>query len=83
MGIKTTLTKIATNIFRFNLEKTFLRDCKNVSREADIIGVIHDVTNIWTREKLDIKAINLLKLQEEKPSFLVLNKVYKVIIFVF
>nr|XP_023026786.1 GTPase Era, mitochondrial isoform X1 [Leptinotarsa decemlineata] len=60
---------------KYNLQKTFIRDSKNVSKEADIIGVIHDVTNIWTREKLDIKLIKLLDMHKRKPSFLVLNKV--------
>lgn len=60
---------------RFNLEKTFIRDNKKVSQEADIIGVVHDVTNVWTRERLDIKAIKLLEFQKSKPSFLILNKV--------
>lgn len=46
-----------------------------MSREADIIGVVHDVTNVWTRERLDIKALKLLELQQSKPSFLILNKV--------
>lgn len=57
------------------MENTFIRDCKKVSKQADIIGVIHDTTNVYTREKLDIKAIKLLEYQHPKPSFLVLNKV--------
>ncbi|XP_028145382.1 GTPase Era, mitochondrial isoform X1 [Diabrotica virgifera virgifera] len=60
---------------KFNLQKTFIRDYKTVSRDADIIGVIHDVSNIWTRERLDIKIIKLLETQKTKPSFLVLNKI--------
>ncbi|KAJ8959738.1 hypothetical protein NQ314_006162 [Rhamnusium bicolor] len=60
---------------RYNLEKTFIRDTKNVLKLADIIGVIHDVTNYWTRERLDIKIIKLLEMHKEKPSFLVFNKV--------
>ncbi|KAJ8975953.1 hypothetical protein NQ317_011921 [Molorchus minor] len=60
---------------RYNLEKTFIRDCKNVLKQTDVIGVIHDVTNIWTREKLDIKIIKLLDMHKDKPSFLIFNKV--------
>ncbi|EFA08204.1 GTPase Era, mitochondrial-like Protein [Tribolium castaneum] len=60
---------------KFSLEKSFLKDSKSSLREADIIGVIHDASNIWTREKLDIKVIRLLEDNKTKPSFLVLNKV--------
>ncbi|KAG5890727.1 hypothetical protein JTB14_026033 [Gonioctena quinquepunctata] len=60
---------------KYNLQKTFIRDSKNVPKETDIIGVIHDVTNVWTRERLDIKIIKLLEMHKSKPSFLVFNKV--------
>ncbi|VEN55914.1 unnamed protein product [Callosobruchus maculatus] len=60
---------------KYNLEKTFIRDCKNVSKGADMIGVIHDVTNFWTRDRLDIKIIKLLEHHKSKPSFLIFNKV--------
>nr|CAH7725741.1 unnamed protein product [Callosobruchus chinensis] len=40
-----------------------------------MIGVIHDVTNFWTRDRLDIKIIKLLEHHKSKPSFLILNKV--------
>ncbi|CAH1154649.1 unnamed protein product [Phaedon cochleariae] len=59
----------------YNLQKAFIRDGKSVSREADIIGVVHDVANTWTRERLDIKVIKLLEYNKSKPSFLVFNKV--------
>ncbi|KAJ8922984.1 hypothetical protein NQ315_001532 [Exocentrus adspersus] len=60
---------------RYNLEKSFARDSKRVVKEADIVGVVHDVTNVWTREKLDIKVIKLLEYYKNTPSFLVLNKI--------
>jgi GTP-binding protein Era len=60
---------------KFNLEKSFLKDSKSSLRQADIIGVIHDASNVWTREKLDIKVIRLLEENKDKPSFLVFNKV--------
>ncbi|XP_056648126.1 GTPase Era, mitochondrial [Diorhabda sublineata] len=62
---------------KFNLQNTFSRDCRSISKEADIIGVIHDASNIWTREKLDIKIIKILEKHKEKSSFLILNKVDK------
>lgn len=60
---------------RHKLEQSFLKDPKNCLREADIIGVVHDVSHRWTREKLDIKIIELLKEHTDIPSILVLNKV--------
>lgn len=60
---------------RYNLERSFLKDSPNVLRQADIVGVIHDVSNVWMRERLDIKIIKLLLSNPNVPSFLVMNKV--------
>nr|AEE62789.1 unknown [Dendroctonus ponderosae] len=60
---------------RFNLENSFLKDSKRALREADIVGVIHDVSNSHTRDRLDIKIINLLESNKDKPSILILNKI--------
>ncbi|XP_060521710.1 GTPase Era, mitochondrial [Cylas formicarius] len=60
---------------RYKLESTFVRDSKDVLMEADIIGVIHDVSNHFLRDKLDIKIINLLESHRDICSFLVFNKV--------
>ncbi|RZC32905.1 GTPase Era, mitochondrial [Asbolus verrucosus] len=60
---------------KYNLEKTFLRDSKSSLHDADVVGVIHDASNVWTRDKLDIKVIRLLENHKSKPSFLVFNKV--------
>jgi hypothetical protein len=43
--------------------------------EADVIGVVHDVSNTWTRDRLDPKVLRLLYLYPGKHSFLILNKV--------
>lgn len=65
------------NLFfrRYNLERSFLKDCDSSVQETDLIGVVHDASNKWTREKLDIKIISLLERNVKKPSFLILNKV--------
>ncbi|KAJ8943516.1 hypothetical protein NQ318_023026 [Aromia moschata] len=60
---------------RYNLEKSFIKDSKSMLHQVDVIGVIHDVTNIWTRERLDIKIIKLLEMHKKKSSFLIFNKV--------
>lgn len=61
--------------YRYKLEKSFLKDCHSSLMQTDIIGVVHDISNIWTREKLDNKIIKLLEKYQQKPSFLILNKV--------
>lgn len=65
----------STEITKYNLEKTFANDSVNSIEEADIIGVIHDVSNRFTRNRLDPKVLRLLHLYPNKDSFLVLNKV--------
>lgn len=72
---KTSTVILSFNISRFNLENSFLRDSKHALRDADIVGVIHDVSNSHTRDRLDIKIINLLESNKDKPSILILNKV--------
>lgn len=63
------------NSFRHKLERSFIQDSRECLQEADIIGVIHDVSPSWHRDRLDIKIINLLRKYSEKPSLLFLNKV--------
>ncbi|XP_066256284.1 GTPase Era, mitochondrial [Euwallacea similis] len=60
---------------KFKLENSFLKDSKNVLQEADIVGVVHDASNVFTRETLDIKVIRLLEINKNKASFLILNKI--------
>ncbi|KAL4131715.1 hypothetical protein QTP88_008989 [Uroleucon formosanum] len=65
----------STEIAKYNLERTFANDSVNSIEEADIIGVIHDVSNRYTRNHLDPKVLRLLHLYPNKDSFLVLNKI--------
>ncbi|VVC43480.1 Hypothetical protein CINCED_3A022094 [Cinara cedri] len=65
----------STEIKKYNLEKTFANDSTNAIDEADVIGVVHDVSNRYTRNYLDPKVLRLLHLYSTKDSFLVLNKI--------
>lgn len=65
----------STEIAKYNLEKSFANDSVNSIEEADIIGVIHDVSNRYTRNHLDPKVLRLLHLYPNKDSFLILNKI--------
>jgi len=62
-------------IEKYNLEKAFASDTVNAIEDADIIGVIHDVSNRFTRNHLDPKVLRLLHLYPNKDSFLILNKI--------
>lgn len=63
---------------RFNLAKSFQTDPKISLQEADIIGLIQDAHNIFTRHKIDPNIYTLLKNVEDKiPMILILNKVDK------
>ncbi|KAG8223302.1 hypothetical protein J437_LFUL001176 [Ladona fulva] len=63
------------NSKRHNLEKSFLVDPELSIKESDLIAVIHDVSNAWTRDRLDVKILRLLQFHRDKPSMLILNKV--------
>ncbi|XP_054257911.1 GTPase Era, mitochondrial [Macrosteles quadrilineatus] len=60
---------------KHNLEQTFLRDGELAITESNVIGVIHDTSNSFTRGKLDPKVLRLLHLYPYKHSVLILNKV--------
>lgn len=62
-------------IRRFRLEHSCLVDTENAMQEADVIGVLHDVSNQYTKFKLDPKILRLLYHYSQKHSFLILNKV--------
>lgn len=42
---------------------------------ADVIGVVHDVSNKWTKDKLHPTVLEMLNMVRKVPSFLILNKV--------
>uniref|UniRef100_A0A1B6EQ39 GTPase Era, mitochondrial n=1 Tax=Cuerna arida TaxID=1464854 RepID=A0A1B6EQ39_9HEMI len=60
---------------KHNLENSFLRDGEIAISEANVVAVIHDVGNHFTRGRLDPKVLRLLHLYPYKHSVLVLNKV--------
>jgi predicted GTPase len=73
-----TLFLVLMNILsshRHHLEHSFRSDSEIAMLEADVIGVVHDVSNTWARDRLDPKVLRLLHLYPMKHSFLILNKV--------
>lgn len=60
---------------KHHLEKSFQSSPKTSMRQADIIAVIHDVSNRWTRNELHPSVLESLEAHSKIPSFLVLNKI--------
>lgn len=63
---------------KHKLGSAFVSSCRHSIQHADVIGILHDISNIWTRGSLTPLILNLLKEFKNKPSFLVLNKIDKV-----
>ena len=63
------------SLHRHHLEHSFHSDSETAMLEADVIGVVYDVSNTWTRDRLDPKVLRMLYLYPKKHSFLILNKV--------
>nr|CAD7454806.1 unnamed protein product [Timema tahoe] len=58
-----------------HLEPQYLRDGEKALQEAHVIGVVHDASNYWLKNRLDEKVLRLLHLYPHKDSFLILNKI--------
>lgn len=60
---------------KFNLEKTLVKGPEISCSEADVLLVMHDLSNRFVRESIDKNILRLLcKSQHRVPSILVLNK---------
>ncbi|NXF95184.1 ERAL1 GTPase, partial [Eubucco bourcierii] len=60
---------------RHNLDKTMLTDPWDSMKQADIVLVLVDVSDHWTRDSLSREVLNCLSKFPQIPSVLVLNKV--------
>ncbi|XP_053474432.1 GTPase Era, mitochondrial [Ictalurus furcatus] len=60
---------------RHQLEKTFLVDPLKSLRQADLVVVLVDVSDKWTRSRLDFEVLKGLAMNAHIPAVLVLNKV--------
>jgi len=60
---------------KFRMEKTLMLDPELSCSEADLLVVMHDVSNRYVRESLNKKVLRLLCLHyKDVPSILVMNK---------
>uniref|UniRef100_A0A1B0D336 GTPase Era, mitochondrial n=1 Tax=Phlebotomus papatasi TaxID=29031 RepID=A0A1B0D336_PHLPP len=62
-------------IKKHNLETSFTSAYRHSIQHSNIIGVIHDVSNHWTRGELHPTVLATLEAYNKLPSFLVLNKI--------
>lgn len=60
---------------RHQLEDSLLVDPFESIKEADLVVVLVDVSDKWTRDKLDYEVLKCLALNPDVPAILVLNKV--------
>lgn len=64
---------------RFKLANSFKIDPKVSSKKADIIGIVQDTQNVYTRNRIDQNILKLLTedIRNKIPMILILNKVDK------
>ncbi|CAF1514267.1 unnamed protein product, partial [Adineta steineri] len=60
---------------RHNLEKSMILDPHSCLWDANLICVVHDVSNHWLRFKLDEEILKCLYAHPDKEAILILNKV--------
>lgn len=63
---------------KFDLASSFETSHHHSIQNSDLIAVIHDVSNTWTRNELHSSIIDTLNQYRRLPSILVLNKVDKI-----
>ncbi|XP_042858893.1 GTPase Era, mitochondrial-like [Penaeus japonicus] len=65
-------------VSKHSLNRSLLRDAEISLHEADVMAVVHDVSNKYTCNSLHSRVLRLLALYPTTPSILVLNKVDQV-----
>lgn len=68
-----------TECKRYNLASTFRNDPKVSLAAADIVGIVQDAQNIYTRDKINPNILEILteKILKKIPMILIFNKVDK------
>lgn len=60
---------------KYNISKSFTSSCRYSIQNADIIAVIQDISNSYTRNMLHASVLSTLNDYKHLPSFLILNKI--------
>ncbi|KAK3083250.1 hypothetical protein FSP39_017693 [Pinctada imbricata] len=64
---------------KHNLDRKLILDPERSLHEADMVAVLVDAADKWTKNHLHKEVLKLLHLHNDKPSILVLNKVDAVV----
>uniref|UniRef100_A0A182QTP0 GTPase Era, mitochondrial n=1 Tax=Anopheles farauti TaxID=69004 RepID=A0A182QTP0_9DIPT len=62
-------------IKKHQLDPQFVSACRHAIQHSSLIGVVHDVSNSWTRHTLHPVLLRILEEYSKLPSFLILNKI--------
>ncbi|XP_037825223.1 GTPase Era, mitochondrial [Lucilia sericata] len=62
-------------IKKHKLDQSFKSSYRHAIQHADMIAVIHDASNSWTRKQLHPTVMDSLKAYPHLPSILILNKI--------
>ncbi|XP_068630528.1 GTPase Era, mitochondrial [Battus philenor] len=62
---------------KYKLPLAMLGACEKSLRCANVIGVVHDVSNKWTKDNIHQDVLKMLDTTRKIPSFLILNKIDK------
>uniref|UniRef100_A0A182S6X3 GTPase Era, mitochondrial n=1 Tax=Anopheles maculatus TaxID=74869 RepID=A0A182S6X3_9DIPT len=60
---------------KHQLDTHFVSACRHAIQNSSLIGVVHDVSNSWTRHALNPVLLRVLEEYAHIPSFLILNKI--------
>lgn len=60
---------------KYSLGDKFLRECNSSVENADLIAVLHDVSNSYTRNVLHPTVLETLITHQTIPSILIMNKI--------
>ncbi|KAK7485437.1 hypothetical protein BaRGS_00023385 [Batillaria attramentaria] len=60
---------------RHNVEKSLVIDPERSLQHADLVGVVVDVSDKWSRNELDPLILQVLHVHRDKTAVLILNKV--------
>ncbi|XP_058066607.1 GTPase Era, mitochondrial [Anopheles bellator] len=65
----------AREIKKHQLDSQFVSACRHAIQHSSLVGVVHDVSNSWTRHTLNPVLLRVLEEYSQVPSFLILNKI--------
>lgn len=65
---------------QYHLSSTFTKDPKTCLDKSDIVGIVQDVQNIYTRDKINPNVLELITedVRSKIPMILILNKIDRV-----